>query len=340
MLVTRKAQELDVVELTEDLPEYGLKRGERGAVVGAFDEPDEAYDLEFVDESGKSKFAYAIKPRQIENIGAIAKEKFERGIELQKSGNALEAEKELRQAITLMPTYIGVLHNSIVRSFENSEEWQRAITAMGTVVRIRPDYEIGRRNLAIAFQKYGIQKSLEDDNDSALELFELALSVAPPEEIVADIKNSIAAVFTSLGIKEYRNNNIQNSLGLMRQAFIADPNEKTRYNLGIAYVHSAYAFLDRSMFDDAVLVFERAQHAGLIATEIIHDHGVALASLKRFEEAVFMFERALELEPENDTIKSNLELARKNIETGFNAKGLTIEFEPPKLQSPTYQIAA
>jgi hypothetical protein len=68
MLETRKAQELDVVELTEDLPEYGLKKGERGAVITAFDEPREAYDLEFVDESGESRFAYSVKPEQITNL--------------------------------------------------------------------------------------------------------------------------------------------------------------------------------------------------------------------------------------------------------------------------------
>ena len=64
-MAERKVQELDVVELTEDLPEFGLKKGEIGAVVVAFDNPDEAYDLEFVDESGKSRFAYAVKPNQI-----------------------------------------------------------------------------------------------------------------------------------------------------------------------------------------------------------------------------------------------------------------------------------
>lgn len=68
MLVTRKAQELDVVELTEDLPKYGLKRGERGTVIGAFNKPDEAYDLEFVDASGESKFAYSVRPDQIVTV--------------------------------------------------------------------------------------------------------------------------------------------------------------------------------------------------------------------------------------------------------------------------------
>ncbi|MEK6325120.1 MAG: DUF4926 domain-containing protein [Acidobacteriota bacterium] len=70
MQATRKAQELDVVELTEDLPEYGLKRGERGTVVVTFDEPSEAYDLEFVDESGQSRFAYSVRPNQILNVTA------------------------------------------------------------------------------------------------------------------------------------------------------------------------------------------------------------------------------------------------------------------------------
>jgi Domain of unknown function (DUF4926) len=65
MLDTRKAQELDLVEVLEDLPEYNIKKGEIGVVVVAFDNPDEAYDLEFVDESGQSRFAYSVKPDQI-----------------------------------------------------------------------------------------------------------------------------------------------------------------------------------------------------------------------------------------------------------------------------------
>ena len=71
MLDTKKAHELDIVELAEDLPEYGVKRGERGVVVEVFDEPEEAYILEFVDKSGKaSRLAYWVKPNQIINTSA------------------------------------------------------------------------------------------------------------------------------------------------------------------------------------------------------------------------------------------------------------------------------
>jgi hypothetical protein len=68
MLDTRKAQEFDLVELAEDLPEYGLKQGERGVVIEVFENP-EAYDLEFVDQSGtSSRIAYSVRPNQIINV--------------------------------------------------------------------------------------------------------------------------------------------------------------------------------------------------------------------------------------------------------------------------------
>jgi hypothetical protein len=69
MLETKKAYELDIVELTEDLPEFGLRRGEQGTVVEVFDKPEEAYILEFIYESGASStLAYGVKPTQIKNL--------------------------------------------------------------------------------------------------------------------------------------------------------------------------------------------------------------------------------------------------------------------------------
>ena len=66
VLVTKKAHEGDLVELAEDLPKYGLKQGQRGNVIEAFDEPNEAYDIEFEDENGEFiGFGYSVKPNQI-----------------------------------------------------------------------------------------------------------------------------------------------------------------------------------------------------------------------------------------------------------------------------------
>jgi Domain of unknown function (DUF4926) len=71
MLETKKAHLLDIVELKEDLPEYSVRRGERGTVVEVFDTPEEAYILEFVDESGaSSRLAYWVRPHQITLVKA------------------------------------------------------------------------------------------------------------------------------------------------------------------------------------------------------------------------------------------------------------------------------
>jgi hypothetical protein len=69
MIELKKAHELEVVELTEDLPEYGVHRGARGTVVEVFDKPEEAYMIEFLENQGEtSKIADWVKPDQIRNI--------------------------------------------------------------------------------------------------------------------------------------------------------------------------------------------------------------------------------------------------------------------------------
>jgi Domain of unknown function (DUF4926) len=71
MLETKKAHLLDIVEVTEDLPEFSVRRGERGVVGEVFDKPEEVYILEFVDKSGiSSRLAYWVKPHQINLIKA------------------------------------------------------------------------------------------------------------------------------------------------------------------------------------------------------------------------------------------------------------------------------
>ncbi len=67
-----KAQPFDCVVLLEALTLHSsntkvLRRGSRGAIVEAYTEPFEAYDIEFVDESGNIVgLASAVKPEQFE----------------------------------------------------------------------------------------------------------------------------------------------------------------------------------------------------------------------------------------------------------------------------------
>ena len=96
----------DVVELLVDLPQPSLKRGQRGVVITAFDEPCEAYDLEMVDESGSfTEFAYSVKGDQFTNLSRDA---FVRAMEAVERWDLVHRGKELRTATDLRPVILGV----------------------------------------------------------------------------------------------------------------------------------------------------------------------------------------------------------------------------------------
>ena len=76
-----KAKELDVVELIEDLPKYGLSKGSRGTVVEAFREPEEAYMIEFQQDSNRDAvIADWVLPVQIRNLEDQAQPLFGTGL--------------------------------------------------------------------------------------------------------------------------------------------------------------------------------------------------------------------------------------------------------------------
>lgn len=54
---------LDVVALTEDVEQHGLRRGEVGTVVERW--KDGAYEIEFCDDSGEAYAFAALRPEQL-----------------------------------------------------------------------------------------------------------------------------------------------------------------------------------------------------------------------------------------------------------------------------------
>lgn len=314
MLVTRKAQELDVVELTEDFPEFGLKRGDRGAVVAAFDEPDEAYDLEFVDESGQSKFAYSVKPEQIINIDAARLEAFARGIAMFNGGREGAAERELRAAIEMKPALLRELHEMILSRFEPAQEWQKAITALRFLLRLDPNYEAGRADLATAYMNQGVVIGKQSDINGAILWFDLALGVAPPGEVSSRIRSDLATAYTELGIRANEERNYEKALSFMRIACEIEDSERTRYNLGLAWIISAQHYLELGKFERAVECFEFAIDARFIKADVLNDLGIALASSGYLDRAIAEFERALRMDPDNERIRANLVNARAILE--------------------------
>lgn len=313
MIETRKAHELDIVELTEDLPQYDLKRGARGAVVEVFDKPEEAYMLEFVDESGTSSvIADWVKPSQINNVSA-AKAAFEQGWRLFEQGKHSEAEKYFRKAVALRPNEIKVLNNSLVNSLEVADvenRWKTGIKVFSFALRIDPAYETTRRNLAIAYFRRGIQQGLAKNHEQAVHLFQQAL--------LADSSPELA--------------------------------EKVKKNLAVAYAAIAERFLTEGKLNEAAGMFEQAQLAGCLTAAVFNDYAITLVRLGRFDDAISAFERGLSHFSADETLQENLVNAQGAAEelrrAGTKYEGVLpaeIEYDFPDFQierEQEYLVAA
>ena len=330
MIETKKAHELDIVELTEDLPEFGLRQGERGTVVEVFDNPEEAYMLEFVDKSGAdSRLAYGVKPNQINNISSIAKDYYVRGISNLQNGNFLEALRDLRQAVNLIPSYIRSLHESLAKPLTEVEDWPKFIWAMRFIILIDSSYEFSRNNLAIAYLNYGACEADKGNFDEALQLFYLALTIKSTPDITLLIRENISTSHTVLGARTHQQGNFQLSLQHFQTAYTFNPNDRTRYNLGLAYAYLAKFYVSIGKLEDAINHYLMAENAGLITPEVLNNHAITLAKSGNETEAMMLFESALNLAPEDKTILSNLSILMKSEDSSdFITEDVAVQFSP------------
>lgn len=311
----QKAFEGDVVELLADMPKYNVKRGQRGVVITAFDEP-EAYDLEVDNPSGDLQgFAYSIKPDEFTNLSRSA---FVRAMKAVERADLVTAEKELRVATDLRPDYIGGFVMSVLasvpgpveqRGFE--EDVSFLIPLLRMAARVDPSYEFARVNLAVAFLNFGVAKAQKKNYHGAIELFYSALGIGTDAETESRIKTNIVMAFTSLARESFQNERVEQGFGYVWTAFSVLQDEITRRNLGLAYGNLGVFYMRSQRFDFALEQFERAEDSGVILPEHLNDRGICLVFLTRFNEAIRVFERVLEIDPEDETAKFNLGKLKK-----------------------------
>jgi tetratricopeptide (TPR) repeat protein len=330
MIETKKAHELDIVELTEDLLEFGLRRGMRGTVVEVLDNPEEAYLLEFSDESGvTSKLAYGVKPEQIQNIDLIAKEFYVEGMALLQEGNHIEAARKFRQAVNLIPSYIKGLHESFRQSLVPHEDWSRMIVAMQFVSRIDPNYEFAKNNLAIAFLNYGVQKANNGNYEVALSLFECALRVESSSDIMQLVRENISTSHTVLGTQAYENFDFPLAMKHLETAYTFNSNERTRHDIGVIYFRVADFYVKKGDFAKAKTFYQWALDTGLMLAEVLNNYGCALAESGNTDEAVIVLESAQALSPDDEVINFNLsKLIKSTTDKVFKTETLDINFHP------------
>lgn len=341
MIASGKMQELEAVVLTEDLPEYDLKRGEKGVVVETFDKPEEAYMLEFVDESGaSSKIADWVKPGQMKPVKQAAKEFFDQVFELLKKGDSVGAERAFREAVALYPKDISNIGESFRGSFANAKDardWLTAVRLYEMCFRLTPTHEIIRHNLAVAYHNYGNRLMEVGKTEEALQAFHQAVLASSDPDIGEGVKRSMAATFTNLGIQASKQEDFRNALANFKWAFSAYSDEVTKSNLAKAYFNLAEACLSENSLEDAVGFFKEALLAGYVEPSLYNDYAIAFVRIGRIDDAIFALESGLALAPDNEVIRENLRMAN---ETSLNLQREFIEpqFEP--IQTHEYQLAA
>jgi Flp pilus assembly protein TadD len=330
MIDLRKAHELEVVELTEDLPAYGVRRGARGTVVEVFENPEEAYMVEFLENGGEiSKIADCVKPEQIINIDTIAKEEYGRGMSQLQKGNYAEAARHIHRAVELIPSYVRGLNESFRRLLVPINEWSRFVAAMRFVRAIDPTYVFAKDNLATAFLNWGAAEANKANYEVALQLFHSALHVGAPTEVSKLIRENISTTHTALAVRAYRKGDLPTATQHFGVAFTFNDVDRTRHDLGLAYFHIGDFHLKKSEAETAVMYYEWAQDTGLITPEVLNNHACALISKGDLDDAIVMFEHAHALAPKDAVIEANLARATESksiIE--FVTQNITDEFDP------------
>lgn len=341
MNAPKKAKVLETVVVTEDLPEYGVKAGEKAVVLEAFDTPEEGYLLEFVDESGtSSRIADWVKPHQINNVKSAAKEFLDQGFALLQQGNWSAAEKIFKQAIRLYPKDIGNIGESIRRSLANitdEQGWLTAIKLYEMCFRLAPTHEITRYNLSIAYHNYGNRLLEERKFEEALHFFHQAALATSKSDLSEQVTKSVAATFTQLGIQASEWQDFETALTNFRWAFAAYSDETSRANLAKSYFNLAEVRLSENNLLEAIGLFEAALLAGYLEPSLYNDYALALFRAGRTEDAISALENGYALAPGSEIIKHNLQMARTAVDD-FRRETYQPQFE--LIPTQEYQLAA
>ncbi|HKG20459.1 MAG TPA: hypothetical protein VKC34_01055, partial [Blastocatellia bacterium] len=113
-----------------------------------------------------------------------------------------------------------------------------------------------------------------------------------------------------------------------QNAYTFNPDERTRYNLSLAYANLAKFYVSIGKFEDAINYYLMTEDAGLITPAILNNHAIALAISGDELEAMMIFESALNLAPEDKTILTNISRLTSRTAPDFVTNDIATEFSP------------
>jgi Tfp pilus assembly protein PilF len=309
---------LDVVEVPNRFLGFETPGVALGTVVEVFGEPRKELLVEVSDENGVPQDLVTLPISEAKKVWSSSESEkqksaddnatvqFQKGVLLLQNGLFLEAKTHFAHAFNLDPRLAGTLMNSANEPAKRGM-YEVAILIYRLVLELQPDNILTRRNLAATHINRGVQYAGRGALDKAIEDFSYTLSLEPSEEIARRAQHNLVAAYTQLGTRLAEINRQQEAVGRFLMALQIDPSEVTRRNLAIAFVSLQASRAEGSRQNLSIAGFTHPIQMGLTHSECLNAFGATLANLGDLQGARRALTEAIQVDPENDLARVNLE---------------------------------
>ena len=239
------------------------------------------------------------------------------------------------KAVSLYQEYLSAApdaweaHAQIGLIYSRAEAHDQAVEAYREALRLNPDRESVRRNLAIVYYKRGNQ------------LLESELNEAAAADFLQSIQMdaSLAGPYQGLAAAYVRSDKWAEAANALEEALRQEPDNKWALEwLSAAAVELGNAAVAREDFEGAVREFERAP-LEMRDARVSGMLGFLYTKLERYDRAVDSLGRALLANPNDESSRNNLEFNRKAVkdilksDKSFRWRGVWLRSEAYRLAS-------
>lgn len=213
-----------------------------------------------------------------ETVNAAAAEHNNEGAQLASQGRLLEAVREFRQAVKLVPNFVGAYYN-MGRAYMQLKEYDQAAKSFAAAVQVRPNYGDAWYQLGIAFQmqntfaesgkayltalsffpndpdllyRLGYVFIQEKDWAQAARYWGRLRDEYPDHPALSHIQQYLPHLYYNLGTMYYVNGATEEA----KEAFLKTVDLNPQY--GAAFYNLGLVYRDLEAFDDAQSALENA----------------------------------------------------------------------------------